>query len=113
MSVLAPKPIHWAVENPTLKRLLNSEATSLLKIHPKTSQKVPVAVKLPGADRKLSRFASVFELVAATNCRTAERAFLFMGLGYFVRLSSGENAAEITAATTATATRSVRSSMIL
>ena len=41
MSVLAPKPIQRADANPTFERLLDSEeAASLLKIHPKTLQKM-------------------------------------------------------------------------
>ena len=41
MSVLAPKPIQRADANPTFERLLHSEeAVSLLKIHPKTLQKM-------------------------------------------------------------------------
>ena len=41
MSVLAPKPIQKADANPSFERLLDSEeAASLLKIHPKTLQKM-------------------------------------------------------------------------
>ena len=41
MSVLAPKPIQRADATPTFERLLDSEeAASLLKIHPKTLQKM-------------------------------------------------------------------------
>ena len=41
MSVLASKPIQRADANPTFERLLDSEeAAFLLKIHPKTLQKI-------------------------------------------------------------------------
>jgi len=49
MSVLAPKPIQRADANPTFERLLDSEeAASLLKIHPKTLQKMARSGEIAG-----------------------------------------------------------------
>ena len=58
MSVLAPKPIHRADANLSFERLLDSEeAASLLKIHPKTLQKMARSGEIAGVQiGKLWRF---------------------------------------------------------
>ena len=58
MSVLAPTPIQRADANPTFERLLDSEeAASLLKIHPKTLQKMARNGEIAGVQiGKLWRF---------------------------------------------------------
>ena len=58
MSVLAPKPVQRADANPTFERLLDSEeAASLLKIHPKTLQKMARDGEIAGVQiGKLWRF---------------------------------------------------------
>lgn len=58
MSVLAPKPIQRADANPTFERLLDSEeAASLLKIHPKTLQRMARSGEIAGVQiGKLWRF---------------------------------------------------------
>jgi excisionase family DNA binding protein len=58
MSVLAPKPIQRADANLTFERLLDSEeAASLLKIHPKTLQKMARNGEIVGVQiGKLWRF---------------------------------------------------------
>jgi len=58
MSVLAPTPIQRADANPTFERLLDSEeAASLLKIHPKTLQKMARNGEIVGVQiGKLWRF---------------------------------------------------------
>ena len=49
MSVLAPKPVQRADANPSFERLLDSEeAASLLKIHPKTLQKMARSRQIAG-----------------------------------------------------------------
>jgi excisionase family DNA binding protein len=63
MSVLAPKPIQRADAIPTFEQLLDSEEdASLLKIHPKTLQKMARNGEIAAAQiGKLWRFrASVF-----------------------------------------------------
>ena len=58
MSVLAPTPIQRADANPTFERPLDSEeAASLLKIHPKTLQKMARNGEIVGVQiGKLWRF---------------------------------------------------------
>ena len=58
MSVLAPKPVQRADANPSFERLLDSEeAASLLKIHPKTLQKMARSGEIAGVQiGKLWRF---------------------------------------------------------
>jgi excisionase family DNA binding protein len=58
MSVLAPKPVQRADTNPSFERLLDSEeAASLLKIHPKTLQKMARNGEIAGVQiGKLWRF---------------------------------------------------------
>ncbi len=58
MAVLAPKPIQKADAIPTFERLLDSEeAASLLKIHPKTLQKMARNGEIVGVQiGKLWRF---------------------------------------------------------
>lgn len=58
MSVLAPKPVQRADANPSFERLLDSEeAASLLKIHPKTLQKMARNGEIAGVQiGKLWRF---------------------------------------------------------
>lgn len=58
MSVLAPRPIQRAEENPTFEQLLDSEeAAALLKIHPKTLQKMARNGEIAGVQiGKLWRF---------------------------------------------------------
>lgn len=64
MSVLAPKPIQRADANPPFEQLLDSEeAASLLKIHPKTLQRMARNGEVAGVQiGKLWRFrASVLD----------------------------------------------------
>lgn len=58
MSVLAPMPVQKADANPSFERLLDSEeAASLLKIHPKTLQKMARNGEIAGVQiGKLWRF---------------------------------------------------------
>ena len=58
MSVFAPKPVQWADATPSFERLLDSEeAASLLKIHPKTLQKMARNGEIAGVQiGKLWRF---------------------------------------------------------
>ena len=79
MPVLAPKPIQRADANPTFEQLLDSEeAASLLKMHPKTLQKMARSGEIAGvSDRQPPAFARFgFEFLAATKCGTSQRVFL-------------------------------------
>ena len=78
MSVLAPKPIQRAYANPSFEQLLDSEeAASLLRIHPKTLEKMTRSGEIAGVPLCNERHYSIGEIskLWALSEKTLRRIF--------------------------------------